>query len=106
MVFVFLLLAVAIVLFITEWIRADVVGLLVVAALLLGGQLTSSEAWHAFGNPVILMIAGLYSWRGDGGHRRRQERWAAYCAQRWYRRSTHYRNLDAVGWSPWCCHEL
>ncbi len=50
----------AILLFITEWLRVDLVALLVVVALMLSGILTTGEAIAGFANPAILTIASLF----------------------------------------------
>ena len=54
------ILVAAIVLFITEWLRVDLVALLVVVALMLSGILTTQEAIAGFANPAILTIASLF----------------------------------------------
>ncbi len=54
------LLAVAIFLFITEWIRVDVVALGMVVLLMLSGVLTTNEALSGFSNPAVLTIAALF----------------------------------------------
>jgi len=54
------ILTVAIILFITEWLRVDVVALGVVVALMLTGILTTSEAISGFSSPVVLTIAALF----------------------------------------------
>ena len=54
------LLAFAIVLFVTEWLRVDVVALAVVVILMLSGLLSSSEALSGFSHPVVLTIAALF----------------------------------------------
>ncbi|MDM7921625.1 MAG: SLC13 family permease [Pyrinomonadaceae bacterium] len=54
------LLAVAIVLFATEKFPVDVVGILLVIALVLTQVLTVQEAVAGFGNDVIITIAGLF----------------------------------------------
>ncbi len=54
------ILAGAILLFITEWLRVDVVALLVVVALMLTGLLTPQEALAGFSNPAVLTIAALF----------------------------------------------
>ncbi len=54
------ILAAAILLFVTEWVRVDVVALSVVAALMLTGLLTTSEALAGFSNPAVLSIAALF----------------------------------------------
>jgi di/tricarboxylate transporter len=55
-----LILGAAILLFITEWLRVDVVALGVVVALLLSGLLSSEEALAGFSNPAVLTIAALF----------------------------------------------
>ena len=50
----------AILFFITEWLRVDVVALIVVIALMISGLLTPSEAISGFSNPVVLTIAALF----------------------------------------------
>lgn len=55
-----LILAAAIVLFITEWLRVDVVALLVVVFLMLTGLLTPAEALSGFSNTAVLTIAALF----------------------------------------------
>lgn len=54
------ILAVAIVLFVTEWLRVDVVALGVMVALMLSGLLTTDEALSGFSNPAVLTIAALF----------------------------------------------
>ena len=54
------LLAFAIILFVTEWLRVDVVALAVVVILMLSGLLSSSEALSGFSHPVVLTIAALF----------------------------------------------
>ena len=56
---VFFILLVAGVLFATNKVRPDVVALLTVLALMLTGILTPQEALSGFGNPVVLLVAGL-----------------------------------------------
>ena len=58
--FVFGVLAVTIALFLCDRIRIDIVALLVILALTLSGQLTAAEALAGFGNPVVILIAGLF----------------------------------------------
>lgn len=54
------ILAVAIILFITEWLRVDVVALGVVVVLMLTGLLTTSEALAGFSSSAVLTIAALF----------------------------------------------
>jgi di/tricarboxylate transporter len=57
--YVFVLIGVAGVLFASGRVRLDIVSLLVVLALYLGGILDVREALAGFGNPVVIMVAGL-----------------------------------------------
>ena len=57
---VLLILVTAIVLFITEWLRVDVVALGVVVTLMFTGVLTSAEALSGFSNSAVLTIASLF----------------------------------------------
>ena len=50
----------AILFFITEWLRVDVVALIVVIALMISSLLSPSEAIAGFSNPVVLTIAALF----------------------------------------------
>lgn len=54
------ILIIAIVLFVTEWLRVDVVALAVVVALMLTGVLSPPEALAGFSNPAVLTIAALF----------------------------------------------
>lgn len=54
------ILVVAIVLFVTEKLRVDVVALGVVVALMVSGILTTSEALAGFSNPVVLTVTALF----------------------------------------------
>jgi len=54
------ILLVAIVLFVTEWLRVDVVALGVVVALMLFGILSTAEALAGFSNTAVLTIASLF----------------------------------------------
>ncbi len=57
---VFSILAAAVVLFVSDRVRLDVVALLVVLALVLSGVLTPQQALAGFGDPLVIMIAGLF----------------------------------------------
>jgi di/tricarboxylate transporter len=57
--FVFAIVAVAAILFASGRIRLDAVAMLVVLALMLSGVLTAGEALAGFGDPVVLLVAGL-----------------------------------------------
>ncbi|MCW5213628.1 anion permease, partial [Desulfobulbus sp. TB] len=54
------ILAVAIFLFITEWLRVDVVALCVVVVLILTGILTTNEAISGFSSSAVMTIAALF----------------------------------------------
>lgn len=54
------ILVAAIILFITEWLRVDVVALGVMVSLMLTGLVTSTEAISGFSNPAVLTIASLF----------------------------------------------
>jgi di/tricarboxylate transporter len=53
---VFAITALAILLFITEWIRVDVVALLVLVSLALTGLVTPAEAISGFSNPAVVTV--------------------------------------------------
>ena len=57
--FVFLLLLVTIILFASDRLRLDVVAVLVILALMLSGLLSPGEALAGFGDPVVVLIAGI-----------------------------------------------
>ncbi len=54
------ILAVAVVLFITEWIRMDVVALMVMVALALTKLISSSEALSGFSNPAVVTVWAMF----------------------------------------------
>lgn len=54
------ILAVAVALFAWGRPRADIVGLLVVLALMASGTLTPQEALAGFGSPVVILIAAIF----------------------------------------------
>ena len=58
-IFVFSVVAVSAVLFASNRVRFDIVALLAVLALMLSGVLTAGEALAGFGDPVVLLVAGL-----------------------------------------------
>ena len=60
MLFVFGLLLITIILFVTDKVRLDVVAVGVILILMLSGLLTPGEALAGFGDPVVLLIAGLF----------------------------------------------
>src|SRR5271166_3962582 len=60
MLIVFGILAIAVGLFAWGRPRADIVGLLVVAALMTSGVLTPNEALSGFGSPVVILLAGIF----------------------------------------------
>ena len=54
------LLAFAIVLFVTEWLRVDVVGLLVLSALALTGLVNPQEALAGFSSPAVVTVWAMF----------------------------------------------
>ena len=60
MLFVFVLLFVVVALFVSDKVRLDVVAVGAILALLLSGLLIPTEALSGFGDPVLLLIAGLF----------------------------------------------
>ena len=54
------ILAVAVVLFVTEWLRMDVVALLVLAAVALTGLVTPAEALSGFSNPAVITVWAMF----------------------------------------------
>lgn len=54
------ILAVALLLFITERLRADLVSMLVLLALVLTGVLTTSEAFSGFSNPAVITVGAMF----------------------------------------------
>ena len=58
--FVFILLAITIALFASELLPLDVVAVLVVLALMLSQVLSPAEALSGFGDPLVLLIAGMF----------------------------------------------
>ena len=59
-IYTLVILLVAIVLFVSEWLRVDVVALGVVVALMLTGVLSPPEALAGFSNSAVLTIAALF----------------------------------------------
>jgi len=53
------LLLVALLLFVTEWVRYDVVALLVLVSLNLSGILTLEETFSGFSNPAVITVAAV-----------------------------------------------
>lgn len=54
------ILAGAVVLFITERLRADLVSMLVLLALVLTGVLNTSEAFSGFSNPAVITVGAMF----------------------------------------------
>ncbi len=57
---VLLILAVAILLFATEWIRMDLVSLMVLLSLGLTGLVSTEEAFSGFSNPAVITVAAMF----------------------------------------------
>ena len=55
-VLVFLILLVSVVLFITEWIRVDLIALLVMGTLALAGLISPADALSGFSNPAVVTV--------------------------------------------------
>ena len=55
-ILVLAILSISIVLFITEWVRMDVVALLVLGALAVTQLVTPSEALSGFSNPAVVTV--------------------------------------------------
>ena len=74
---VFTIMAAAIILFITEWVRMDVVAMMVLGSLALTGLVSTSEALSGFSNPAVVTVwaililsgglarTGVASWIGQ-----------------------------------------
>ncbi|MDH4008622.1 MAG: SLC13 family permease, partial [Desulfuromonadales bacterium] len=54
------ILLVAIILFATEWLRMDVVSLMVLLAVTLTGLVTPAEAFAGFSNPAVITVAAMF----------------------------------------------
>ena len=54
------ILAIAIILFITEWLRVDVVALLVLLSLIVTGLITPEEAFSGFSSPAVLTVWAVF----------------------------------------------
>jgi di/tricarboxylate transporter len=54
------ILAITILLFVTEWLRVDVVALLVLLALLITGLITPEEAFSGFSSPAVLTVWAVF----------------------------------------------
>ena len=58
--FVFIILLIAIILFVTEVLPMDMVAILMLLAMTLGGVITPSEAFLGFGDPVIITLTSFF----------------------------------------------
>jgi len=58
--FVLLVLAVSLVLFVTEWIRMDLVALLVLVALAVSGLVSPGDALTGFSNPAVITVWAMF----------------------------------------------
>jgi di/tricarboxylate transporter len=54
------ILGISIMLFITEWLRVDVVALLVLLALVLTGLITPAEAFSGFSSPAVITVWAIF----------------------------------------------
>ncbi len=55
-----IILAIAIILFATEWIRMDLVSLMVLLAVVLTGLVTVEQAFAGFSNPAVITVAAVF----------------------------------------------
>ena len=60
MIFVFSVLGVTILLFVSDKLRLDLVAMMALLTLLLSGIITTDEALAGFSDPIVLIIAGLF----------------------------------------------
>jgi len=58
--YMLVILAITILLFVTEWLRVDVVALLVLLALLITGLITPEEAFSGFSSPAVLTVWAVF----------------------------------------------
>jgi di/tricarboxylate transporter len=54
------ILAISILLFVTEWLRVDVVAILVLLALILTGLITPTEAFAGFSSPAVITVWAIF----------------------------------------------
>ncbi len=54
------ILAISILLFITDWLRVDVVAILVLLALILTGLITPEEAFEGFSSPAVITVWAIF----------------------------------------------
>ncbi|HEX5638139.1 MAG TPA: SLC13 family permease, partial [Gammaproteobacteria bacterium] len=59
-ILLFIIIAVALILFIGGWLRVDLVGLLVLSALSLTGLITAQEALAGFSSPAVVTVWALF----------------------------------------------
>ncbi|PLY03114.1 MAG: hypothetical protein C0623_02665 [Desulfuromonas sp.] len=57
---VLVILLIALILFATEWIRMDLVSLMVLLSLALTGLVTAEEAFSGFSNPAVITVAAMF----------------------------------------------
>ncbi len=76
--FVYFVLFASLVLFVTEWLRVDLVALLVLGSLAVTGLVTAEEAFAGFSNPAVITVWAMFiiseglSKTGIAGHLGRQ----------------------------------
>ena len=59
-ILVLLILVIAIILFATEWLRMDLVALMVLLALAITGLVSPQEAFSGFSNPAVITVAAMF----------------------------------------------
>jgi hypothetical protein len=75
------ILAIAIILFITEWLRVDVVALLVLLSLIVTGLITPEEAFSGFSSPAVLTVWAVFIVSGGLFTQVWPICWAAACSR-------------------------
>ena len=58
--FVYLVLFASLVMFVTEWLRVDLVALLVLGSLAITGVVTADEAFSGFSNPAVITVWAMF----------------------------------------------
>jgi len=58
--FVYLVLLASLVMFVTEWLRVDLVALLVLGSLAVAGVVTADEAFSGFSNPAVITVWAMF----------------------------------------------
>ncbi|HCB49572.1 MAG TPA: hypothetical protein DEP47_08620, partial [Chloroflexi bacterium] len=59
-ILVFVIIAVAVILFVSDKLRVDLVALMVLAALVLTGLITPADALSGFSNPAVITVWAVF----------------------------------------------